>query len=182
MKPALFLARRVQCLQDFSHDPAVLGFEIMLPDPVDAPTKLAKLTVHAAITSLVGGKFLFPKSPVAGRGMAMFRAPVPETAVHKNCEPCFRKCKVRLSKQGLIATPAGDVVAAQKFHQGEFSILVATPANPRHELGTFRHGENVGHFRRRNGRRSATALSVLPRPVRHRSGLWQPDNNRARCR
>ena len=109
-KPAFFLARRSQCLQGFSHDPAVLGSEIMFPDTMDAPTKLAKLAVHAAITSLVGGDFLFPIGPVAGRGFAMFRAAVPETPINKNSQAKFWKHKIRPPEQWFISPPTGDTM------------------------------------------------------------------------
>lgn len=67
----------------------------------------------------------------------MFRTAVPETAVHKYGDTCLTENKIRLAKDFLIPPPAGDSVASKEPYQGEFRILVAASANPRHDIGTL---------------------------------------------
>jgi hypothetical protein len=38
---------------------------------------------------------------------------MPETAIHKYCEPEFGKDEIRSAKNGLIAPPSGDVLPPQ---------------------------------------------------------------------
>ena len=43
----------------------------------------------------------------------MLGAAVPETAVHKDCQPVPPKKKIRFAENGLMPAPAGDVVLAK---------------------------------------------------------------------
>ena len=87
---------------------SVWGFQIVLPNANDAPTKLAQFAVHAAVTGLIRDKLLFPERTVASGNFAMLGAAVPETAVHKYRELEFLKNEVRLAEDFLIPPPAGD--------------------------------------------------------------------------
>ena len=69
--------------------------QLMFPNPDDAPSEFAQLAVHAAVTGLVRGKFLFPEWPVAGGNFTMLGAAVPETAVHKHRDPLTGKDEIR---------------------------------------------------------------------------------------
>jgi hypothetical protein len=75
----------------------------------------------------------------------MLRATVPKTAVHENRDLQRVKYEVGSSEHGTMSSPAAHAVTAQENHQGEFRILVAAPANPRHDFGAFRLGENIRH-------------------------------------
>ena len=86
--------------------------QLMFPNPEDAPSEFAQLAVHAAVTGFVRGKFLFPECTIASGHFAMLRATVPETAVHKECQPIPPKKKIRFAENFLIPPPAGDTVAA----------------------------------------------------------------------
>lgn len=57
---------------------------------------------------------------------------VPEASVNENDDPLLVEYEIRFPEERLIATPAGDVLAAQELHQCDFRVLVAAPANPRH--------------------------------------------------
>jgi hypothetical protein len=48
-----------------------------------------------------------------------------------------------------MATPAGDFVAAQEAHEGNFGFLVAAAADAGHHLGAFLPGEDVRHSNRK---------------------------------
>ena len=97
----------------------------MFPNPNDTPAVPPQNAIHPAVAGLVRCHLLFPERAVVGRGVAMFRAAMPETAVHEKCEPRFGKYEVRLSKHGLIPSPAGYAVTAQESHQGKFRVLIA---------------------------------------------------------
>ena len=85
----------------------------MFPYANDAPAKFAKLTVYAAVASLVAGQLLFPKRPVAGGDFAMAGTAMPKTTVHENCQPLLLKNKIRFAKNILVPAPASDAVLAQ---------------------------------------------------------------------
>lgn len=120
--------------------------KVVFPNADDAPTKFAKFTIHAAVAGLVGGEFGFPESAIVGRCVAMLEAAVPETAVNENGNSGLTKYKVRLSEHGLITAPTDDAMPPQEDHQGEFRVFVATPANPGHDIGSLRFGEDVSHY------------------------------------
>jgi len=124
--------------------PAPLG-KIMFPYPHDTPAEFAQLAVHPAVTHLVGGELLFPESTVAGRNFTMLGATVPETPVHKQCQPVPPKKKIRFAENILIPAPAGDVVPAEQCYQREFGVFVSLPANPGHNSRTLFFGENISH-------------------------------------
>ena len=92
---------------------SVWGFQIVLPNANDAPTKLAQFAVHAAVAGLIRDKLLFPERTVASGNFAMLGAAVPETAVHKNRQPVSPKKKIRFAENLLIPPPAGDAVLTE---------------------------------------------------------------------
>jgi hypothetical protein len=97
----------------------------------------SQATIHQPVTLSVAMKFALPESAV---GFRLGRVPwtaVPEATIHKDGQPRFTEYKVWLSEHRLIAPPADNVVVTQKFHQGEFRVLVPTPANTGHHLRTF---------------------------------------------
>jgi len=85
----------------------------VFPNPHDPPAKFAQLAVHATVAGLVRGELLFPESTVAGGNFTMLFASVPETAVHKECQPVPPKKKIRFAENILIPTPAGDAMLTQ---------------------------------------------------------------------
>jgi hypothetical protein len=85
----------------------------VFPNPHDTPAEFAQLAVHPAVTSLVRGELLYPESTVAGRNSTMLGATVPETPVHKQCQPVPPKKKIRFAENILIPSPAGDAVLTE---------------------------------------------------------------------
>ena len=75
----------------------------------------------------------------------MARAPVPETAIHKNSKPLAAEYKVRLAGQPLMAAPACNVMCPHDGDKLQFRVLVARGADGRHDLGSFLFGENINH-------------------------------------
>src|SRR5437879_711718 len=90
----------------------------------------------------------------------MFRAAVPETAIHEHGNVLLGKDEIR-SDDGracwpsaplplvyldhLLSSPAGDAVLAEERQQGHLRLLIAPPANPRHHFRTLALGEYVRH-------------------------------------
>ena len=86
--------------------------QIVLPNSNDTPAEPAQFAVHAAVAGLVRGEFLFPEHTIASGNFAVLGATVPETAVHKECQPVPPKKKIRLTENILVPAPAGDAVTA----------------------------------------------------------------------
>lgn len=76
----------------------------------------------------------------------MFRAPMPEAAIHENDNPYATEGEVRLSKQRLMPPPAGYVTLPEYLRKSQFGSLVAPSTNPRHDFRALRCGENISHI------------------------------------
>jgi hypothetical protein len=85
----------------------------VFPNPHDTPTILTQNVVHATVSFLVCGEFLFPERSITGRGVAMSPAAMPETAVNKNRQFCNPENEVWFSKDELTASPSRDVVTTK---------------------------------------------------------------------
>lgn len=119
--------------------------QFMLPDPNDPPSASSQCSIYESIPHLVGSKLVRPELPPCRRESRMFRAAVPETAVHKHRDPHLRKNEIRPPKNGLIAPPTGNVVSVHQSHECEFGILVATCSNARHHPRPLCLAEDVSH-------------------------------------
>jgi len=73
-------------------------------------------------------------------------ATVPKTPVHKNDYPRLTKDEVWFSEHRWMASPADYAVVSQQPREGDFCAFVASCANPGHDIGAFRFGEDVRHF------------------------------------
>jgi len=54
----------------------------------------------------------------------MKRAAMPETPIHKHRQTLFPKNEVRLAKDGLIPTPASDVLRTKNANQRKLRVLI----------------------------------------------------------
>ena len=61
----------------------------MFPDAEDAPAATAEGAGDEAVAGLITGQLVFPERMVVGRDIGVFRAGVPEAAVHEYGEACF---------------------------------------------------------------------------------------------
>ncbi len=75
----------------------------------------------------------------------MLGATMPETPVNKNGHTLAAENKIRLAKKSLMSSPTDNATSTEKFGEGKLGLLVATPANARHDLRTLRHCKNVRH-------------------------------------
>jgi hypothetical protein len=121
--------------------------EIVFPDPYDPPAEFSQFVVHAAVSGLVGGKLLFPKCAITGRGGAMSRATVPETTINKHGDlVVLLEYKIRFTEDRLITPPANNFVLTKQLYQCQLGGLVASAADLRHNLRPFMLAPNVGHY------------------------------------
>ena len=93
----------------------------------------------------IGVELLFPDFTVGGGDVGMFRAGVPEAAVHEDGDAGLAEDEIRPPENGLVTAPAGDAGGAEKTGQGDFSGLVPLTANPGHYFGTLGRGADVSH-------------------------------------
>jgi len=142
----------------------------VLPNPKDAPACPAQGAVHQPVAGLVAGELLLPKRTVAGGLRAMPGTPMPETAVHKHCEPRLPENKIRFAEDFLIPPPSGDLIAPEKLCERYFRGLVATPTNQAHHFRTLRFGEDIRHAKVLRNLRPARDAAPFPPPCAETSG------------
>jgi len=70
---------------------------------------------------------------------------MPETAVHKNGEPCFSKEEIRFAENLLMPPPASDAMETEQFHQGQLGVPVALAPDAGHDSGPLGFGKNIRH-------------------------------------
>ncbi len=116
------------------------------PNPHHPPAGTTQRAVHNPVASFVTSELLAPECAIRCGLRGVPGTAVPETTVHKKCEPRLPEHEVWLAEQGLIAPPAGDAMPPEQPHQRQFRGLVPAPANPRHHFRPLRLGENVCHF------------------------------------
>ena len=91
----------------------IIAGKLMFPNPKDVPACPVQSLVHQPVAGLVAGEFLFPKRTVAGGLRAVLGTTMPETPVHKQCQPVPPKKKIRFAENILIPSPAGDAVVTE---------------------------------------------------------------------
>ncbi len=64
-------------------------------------------------------------------------APVPKTAIHKNCHPLLSESKVRSARDGQMPAPAPYSGLPHELGQPDFGLLVPLAPDPGHDLGTL---------------------------------------------
>jgi hypothetical protein len=75
----------------------------------------------------------------------MFRATVPETAIHKNGDTFFAENEIRAPRNFRVPPPTSKPRFMKDPHEHKFSSLVAPAAHRRHNPGALLFVECVGH-------------------------------------
>lgn len=117
----------------------------MLPNPENAPATCPKRAPDQFVPPLISFQFPLPKHAVIHRKIRVLGATMPETAIHKNCQLELGKDKIWFAEYCKVATPSGDALAAEEFHQGDFCFFVPTTADARHHLRSFGWRKDIGH-------------------------------------
>jgi hypothetical protein len=73
--------------------------------------------IHQPVAQFVGGEFAPPESAIVFWVGCVLWATVPETSVHKQCEPRLPENKIRFTENFLIPPPAGNAMSPKKFYR-----------------------------------------------------------------
>lgn len=107
-----------------------------MPDAEDSPASRPKRPRHEPVSRDVAFQLRAPESSVAARALAVRRASVPETPVHKHGEAQLWKNEVRLSKERVAPSPSDNSFLAKQSDESEFGAEIASAPHPRHQLRT----------------------------------------------
>jgi hypothetical protein len=116
---------------------AVLGSELMFPDPEHVPPGCPECPSDQLVPASVGVELEFPEFRVVCGQAAMDGTAMPETAVDKHCRPALWKHKVGPAKHGPVSAPAGDALGPEDRGKGALGVPVAAGADLGHYLGPF---------------------------------------------
>ena len=119
--------------------------QLMLPDPHDPPTLLAKCTRHQPVPRLVRRELPQPERPPRLRNGGVFRTEVPETAIHEYGDPLPSEHEIRPSRDSHMPTPTRNSVLPESPDEHKFGTLVPPSPYPGHDLGSFGLRKNVSH-------------------------------------
>lgn len=104
----------------------------MLPDAHHAPAGAAEGAGDEIVAGLVAGD-LGPPELRVGLGLrGVDRAPVPETAVHKDGEFVFGKNEIGFAEGRRFPSPAGDALRLEYFPQPQLRLLVPRTTDQSH--------------------------------------------------
>jgi hypothetical protein len=101
----------------------------MLPNSQCAPALRAQGSRYKPVARNIAREFVFPERGIVFWFCSMLWTAVPETTVHKQCEPHLPENEIGLAKDFLIPPPAGDFVPAKEFCQCYFRVLISASAN-----------------------------------------------------
>jgi hypothetical protein len=120
--------------------------KLVLPNAENMPASPTQCAGNEPVTRLVAGNLIAPERRIVLGLGAMLGTTMPETTIHKQCEPHLPENKIRLAEYFLIPPPASDLVSSEKLCERDFRGFVPTPANPRHHFRTLLFGKHVSHF------------------------------------
>lgn len=86
----------------------------MLPDADDFPALATELAVDSSVAGHVVIALFVPEGTVGFRAGVAFGASVPETSIDEDGDLLLGKCKVGLSRQRKMPSPADDLVLPQQ--------------------------------------------------------------------
>jgi hypothetical protein len=104
---------------------ARLVFQLMLPNPQHEPAAVAQTSRDKPISLFIALNFLAPVSPILFRSTPVFWTAVPETPIHKNCDPIFAKNKIWLSQQRRMTPPTINSMLSENSNEAHLRRLVS---------------------------------------------------------
>lgn len=133
-----------QRFRHFFCNPFRIG-KFMLPDANNLPALMSESPCNNSVALFVARQFFLPKRPVVFWHGEMHWAEMPKTAIHKQGDPFLGKYKIRLSEQGLVSAPAGNMMFSHDVNHRKFCIPVAPALDTGHDLGSFFLCEDIRH-------------------------------------
>jgi len=70
---------------------------------------------------------------------------VPKAPVNENCKTVTREDEIGATDERTAPAPSRDAEPTQNLNQFQFGSLIASAADPGHDLGSLRFGEDIGH-------------------------------------
>jgi hypothetical protein len=102
------ISRLQHCPLNPPHQPQFIFVgKFVFPDAEDTPLGPPQGASYQLIAFLVAGKFFPPECAIIFRLRLMLRATMPETAIHKQCEPHLPENKIRANPHSLSALGRG---------------------------------------------------------------------------
>ena len=135
-----------------------VGFDVVLPDPQDAPAVPAKQPGMPGIPLDIGDEFGSPPGAVSCRHRGVLGAAMPKAAVDENRNPLGREHEVGTDSAAIFPTshhPNGNPAMAPpathaKPSHGpcdhQFSRLVPGRADSPHQVGSFVRRQHIHHI------------------------------------
>jgi len=117
----------------------------MLGDAEDTPAASAQLAVHFPVAFTVAGDLGLQELFVTPRGPVALGTAMPEAAIHEDGQPLLSEGEVGFPGEHQMPPPSRDAFLTEELHQHSLRPLIPSPLDPRHHLGSFRLGEDVGH-------------------------------------
>jgi hypothetical protein len=147
----MFVRRMFACLWLWAQLPndsagnSVGIIEVVRPKPNYPPAGISERFCLEAVPDDVALKLRKPVTSVGRRLATVFRAAVPEAAVHENNEALSTKREIWAARQRLVTPPPGDSVLAKYGGKPEFCFLIPARTNAGHHLRALFFGEDVWH-------------------------------------
>ena len=117
----------------------------VLPDADDAPALAAELAGYPLVTRHVVFALFVPELPISFRAGVALGAAVPEASIHEDGDLVFGKCKVGLSEQWKMPSPADNLVLPKQREQRILRLLVAPAADEGHDFGALFSRPDICH-------------------------------------
>jgi hypothetical protein len=134
-----------------------VGFDVVLPDPQDAPAAPAKQPGMPGIPLDVGDEFGTPPGTIGHRHRGVLGAAMPKAAVNEDRDPLGGEHEVRTDNAATfpasphpngdpaMAPPAPHPEASHGARNGQFGRLVSGWADLPHQVGSVSRRQNIDH-------------------------------------
>lgn len=127
-----------------SHTIGIIQF--VLPEAQDTPTRPSEDPIDGTIPHLVPRQFYGPKLTVRARRLAVEGAAMPKASIHENCQTVAREDEVGAADKGATPAPSRDAELSKNLNEFQFGSPIASAPDVRHDLGSLRLGEDIGHW------------------------------------
>lgn len=117
----------------------------MLPQTEDLPTSASQFLCHGTITHAISAKFISPVRTIAPGISTVLRAIMPETPIHKNCQPFAAEKKVWSAWQLLMTQPARDARLTKNGGKLQLRVFISIGTDCSHHPRTLFPIKYISH-------------------------------------